>query len=49
MLARAIPVAARAQTLEIEAPGYIARTVNVSAAPDWAVRVWLQLVPVRGQ
>ncbi len=49
VLARAIPVLPGPQVLEVEAPGYFARTVNLSATPDWAVRVWLQLVPVRSQ
>ena len=47
VLSRAIAVVPGPQLIEIEAPGYLGRTVTVAAMEDWAVRVWLQLVPVR--
>jgi len=49
VLARAIAVVPGPQVIQIEAPGYLGRTVTVEAVEDWAVRVWLQLVPARNQ
>jgi len=49
LTARPIAVVPGHHVLEVLAPGYLTARVDVSATPDWATRIWLQLVPDRGQ
>jgi hypothetical protein len=49
LVARTIAVVPGQHVLEINAPGYLTTRLNVSADGDWATRVWLQLIPDRGQ
>jgi hypothetical protein len=47
VLARSVPLAVGRHTLHISAPGYKPAVVTVSATPDWAKRIFVELVPDR--
>jgi hypothetical protein len=46
---RAIPILPGWHVLEVTAPGYLSARVDVSATADWPTRIWVQLVPDRGE
>lgn len=49
LLARVIPVTPGRHVLHVEAPGYLPTIVNVASTPDWASRVFVQLIPDRNR
>lgn len=49
LLSRAIAVTPGRHVLHIDAPGYLPTIVNVASTPDWASRVFVQLIPDRNK
>ena len=49
LLSRAIPVTPGRHVVHVEAPGYVSTIVNVAATPNWASRVFVQLIPDRNK
>lgn len=49
LLARVIAVTPGKHVLHIDAPGYLPTIVNVASTPDWASRIFVQLIPDRNK
>jgi len=49
LVSRPVVVVPGRHVVTVAAPGYLPATVTVHGAEDWTTRVWLKLVPNRGQ
>ena len=49
LISRPVVVVPGQHVVTVAAPGYLPATVTVRGSEDWTTRVWLKLVPERGQ
>lgn len=47
LVAEAVRLRPGEHVLQITAPGFLASTLYLTTTPDWASRVWVELVPER--